>query len=145
MKKVFLDANVLIDLFSKKEFSKYSIKAVEYLINKNKKVNLCTSSDIITTVYYILDKHTKNKKTSLQAVKEISELMTLIEFSNEEVKHAVTLMEKDRNFRDFEDTLQYVLAKNEGCDLVLSNDKSFCPPDPEVLNTKEFCKRWKIL
>ena len=37
-------------------------------------------------------------------------------------------MEKDQNFKDLEDTLQYVLAKKEGCELILSNDKNFYSP-----------------
>lgn len=143
MDKVFLDANILLDLSSKeRRFSDYSIKTVKYLLSKG--VNLYTSSDIITTVYYVLVKHTKDKKLSLEAIKEINTYMTLIEFSNREVEEAINLMETDKKFKDLEDTLQYVLAKKEGCQLILSNDEDFYSPDIEVLNTREFCKRWNI-
>ena len=143
MNKVFLDANILLDLSSKeRKFSDYSIKTVKYLLSKG--VNLYTSSDIITTVYYVLVKHTKDKKLSLEAIKEINNYVTLIEFSNREVKEAIELMEKDKNFKDLEDTLQYVLAKKEGCQLISSNDENFYSPDIEVLNTREFCKRWNF-
>ena len=143
MNKVFLDANILLDLSSKeRKFSDYSIKTVKYLLSKG--VNLYTSSDIITTVYYVLVKHTKDKKLSLEVIKEINNYVTLIEFSNREVKEAIELMEKDKNFKDLEDTLQYVLARKEGCQLILSNDENFYSPDIEVLNTREFCKRWNF-
>ena len=143
MNKVFLDANILLDLSSKeRKFSDYSIKTVKYLLSKG--VNLYTSSDIITTVYYVLVKHTKDKKLSLEAIKEINDYVTLIEFSNREVEEAINLMETDKKFKDLEDTLQYVLAKKEGCQLILSNDEDFYSPDIEVLNTQEFCKRWNI-
>jgi len=143
MNKVFLDANILLDLSSKeRKFSDYSIKTVKYLLSK--RVNLYTSSDIVTTVYYVLVKHTKDKKLSLEVIKEINNYVTLIEFSNREVKEAIELMEKDKNFKDLEDTLQYVLARKEGCQLILSNDENFYSPDIEVLNTREFCKRWNF-
>ena len=35
----------------------------------------------------------------------------IIPFSNYETKKAIELMQKDKNFKDLEDTLQYVLAK----------------------------------
>ena len=47
-------------------------------------------------------------------------------------------MEKDKNFKDLEDTLQYVLAKENECDLILSNDNSFYSPDIKIISTKEF-------
>ena len=85
MNKVFLDANVLIDLSSKdRKYSYYSIKAVKYLLTNG--VNLYTSSDIITTVYYVLVKHTRNNNLSLKAIKEINSYVILIDFSNDEVK-----------------------------------------------------------
>ncbi len=143
MNKVFLDTNILLDLSSKeRKFSDYSIKTVKYLLSKG--IDLYTSSDIITTVYYVLVKHTKDKKLSLEAIKEINTYVTLIEFSNREVEKAVELMEQGKKFRDLEDTLQYVLAKKKGCQLILSNNRDFYSPDIEVLNTREFCKRWNI-
>ena len=62
----------------------------------------------------------------------------VISFSNEEVEMAVELMRNNPKFGDLEDTLQYVLAKKEGCDLILSNDKGFYSPDIEVLTTKQY-------
>jgi len=141
MNKVFLDANILLDLSSKdRKYSDYSVKAIKYLLSKG--ASLYTSSDIITTVYYILVKHTKDKKLSLKAIKEINNYITLIEFSNKEVEEAISLMEKDKNFKDLEDTLQYVLAKRENCQLILSNDENFYSPHIEVLSTREFCSKY---
>jgi len=52
-------------------------------------------------------------------------------------------MEKDKNFKDLEDTLQYVLAKENECDLILSNDNNFYSPDIKIINTKEFSEKIK--
>ena len=53
-------------------------------------------------------------------------------------------MEQDKKFKDLEDILQYVFAKKEECQLILSNNENFYSPDIEVLNTREFCKKWNI-
>jgi len=51
------------------------------------------------------------------------------------VEEAISLMEEDKSFKDLEDTLQYVLAKREKCQLI-------CAPDIEVINTQEFCEKY---
>jgi len=70
-------------------------------------------------------------------------LFYLIPFSNHEAQKAIKLMEKDKNFKDLEDTLQYVLAKENECDLILSNDDNFYSPDIKIINTKEFSEKIK--
>jgi len=34
-------------------------------------------------------------------------------------------MKSHKNFKDLEDTIQFIMAKKVGCDLILSNDKGF--------------------
>lgn len=141
IKKVFVDGNVMIDLFDESRTNhKFSVKAIYFLLREE--VKLMTSSDLITTVWYVL--HKVNKKKALSDIKKVIEIFNIIPFGKEELNYAISLMERDKNFRDLEDTLQYALAKNEGCELILSNDEDFYSPDLEVLNTKEFCKRWRI-
>ena len=116
------------------------MEAIRYLLKR--KVRLLTSSDLITTVYYVLSKI--DRKKALQDIKRIVEIFEIIPFGEGKVKTAIDLMEKDSNFKDFEDTLQYVLAKKSGCELILSNDKGFYSPDIEVLDVVEFLKRVRI-
>jgi len=137
-KKVFIDANVLLDLFlDDRHYSKYSKETFYYLQKNN--VELTTSCDLLTTVYYVLKKY--NKQKALENLSYILDLLYLIPFSNYETKEAIELMQKDKNFKDLEDTLQYVLAKENECDLILSNDEDFYSPDIKVVNTKEFIKK----
>jgi len=141
LKKVFVDGNVIIDIFEEKRVNhKYSIKAIRILLSK--KVELLTSSDLITTIYYVLSKIDKRK--ALSDIEKVVDIFSVIPFGKEDVKKAIRLMKQDKKFKDLEDTLQYVLAKKEKCQLILSNDDSFYSPDIEVLNTQEFCKRWNI-
>ena len=140
-KKVFVDGNVIIDIFEEnRPYHEYSVRAIRMLISNN--TNLLTSSDLITTVYYVLSKVDKEK--ALTDIKQIMNIFSLIPFGKEEVKESIELMEKDQNFKDLEDTLQYVLAKKEGCELILSNDKNLYSPDIDVLTTKAFCEKWNV-
>ena len=132
-RKVFVDANVILDLFiPDRSFSEYSILAIDRLIEK--KTELFTSCDLITTVYYVLTKADKDK--ALKSIEVANEIFKLIPFSNDEIIEAINLMKNNVNFKDLEDTVQYVLAKREDCDLILTNDQQFYSPDIPLLTTK---------
>jgi predicted nucleic acid-binding protein len=134
-KKVFLDANILIDLFDEtRNRQEESIIILNYLISNS--IKIYTSCDLITTVYYILSN--KNKEDALSSIEYLNQLCSIIEFSNNELRQTCKLMRNDTTFKDLEDTIQYVLAKNTKCDLIISNDKKFSSPDIELLNTKQF-------
>jgi predicted nucleic acid-binding protein len=136
-KRIFVDANVLIDLFdASRPLRKFSIEAVQKILETE--AELHTSCDLITTVYYVLRK--EFGKEALVFIEKLSKMCSIIPFSNEEVERAIELMKQDPNFKDLEDTLQYVLAKKIQCDLILSNDKNFYSPDIAVINVKDFLK-----
>ncbi len=139
--KVFLDANVLFDLcITDRPFHGNSTRAVGFLLKNG--AELYTSSDFITTIYYVLSRIIKDKDKVLDLVKDMVSYTTLIGFSNEEVEEAIELMERDKSFRDPEDTLVYVLAKKENCNLILSNGRDFYSPDLRVMSSREFCETY---
>lgn len=52
-KKIFLDANILLDIFStNRPYYLYSFKSYEYIL-KRSDIQLFTSCDIITMLYYV--------------------------------------------------------------------------------------------
>lgn len=127
--KVFIDANVIIDLFdSAREHHKTSGEAIKLLIEQG--TELYTTCDLITTVYYVLAK--RNRKKALEAIEKSMGIFKLIDFSNSEVLEAVKLV-KEKEFKDLEDTLQYLLAKKAGCTFILTRDTGFVSPDLKVI------------
>ena len=137
-KRIFVDANVLIDLFDvSRPLREFSIKTIQTLLESD--VEIYTSCDLITTVYYVLRK--KFGKEALVFIERLSKMCLIVPFSNHEVERAIELMKQDSNFKDLEDTIQYVLAKKMRCDLILTNDKGFYSPDIAVINVKDFLKR----
>ena len=135
IKRIFVDGNIIIDIFDKNRpnFQK-STKTINKCIDRD--IELYTSSDLITTIYYVLSK--KDKKKALESIKLVSQLFILIPFSNEELNQAINLMTKYKKFKDLEDTLQYVLAKEMECDLILTNDRDFYSPDIEIKSSINF-------
>jgi predicted nucleic acid-binding protein len=135
-KKVFLDANVIADIYDKdRPFYPQSREAIRFL-SVREDVMLFTSCDIITTLYYILSKTGKQK--ALDAIGKINKLCSVIEFANAEIEESCELMKTNKNFKDLEDTIQYVMAKKAECDLILSNDKGFASDAIELMSSSEF-------
>ena len=124
MIKIFLDANVLIDIVdSARPHSIKSAEVFSYLVENIEEYELFTSCDLITTLYYILIKQIE-KKELLQQLKVLNKLIHVVEFGNAEIDEAIYLMEKNRNFKDFEDTIQFIVAKKVSSDYIITNDKN---------------------
>ena len=127
MKKIFIDANILIDFIDPNR-AKHN-EAIEFF-KSHLEDYLYTSCDILTTIYYVTSKY----QNSLTAIENILKLINVISFSNEEAKKAIKMMKKDKKFKDFEDTLQYLLAKKIEADYIVTNDKGFYSPDIEIIS-----------
>jgi predicted nucleic acid-binding protein len=138
MKKIFLDANILIDILADKPrtSSKESSELYAYLVQNLDRYKLYTSCDLFTTVYYVLNR-VQDKQSVLKSLKVISSIMNVIEFGNEEIDEAIYLMEKDANFSDLEDTIQFVMARKERCDYIITNDQKFYSYEVALLSSAE--------
>lgn len=137
-KKIFLDANIILDTFDSKRPSHHqSAKAYLYALEND--IELLTSCDIITTLFYVHRK--QEKKTVLEKIQNTNKIVKLIEFSNQEVDETCKLMLLDITYNDIEDTIQYILAKRENCDLILSNDKKFISKEIPLMTSDEFVKK----
>jgi predicted nucleic acid-binding protein len=142
-KKIFLDANVIVDIYDdSRTFYPYSTKVFEYIF-EDENIELYTSCDIVTTIYYLLAK--QNKKLALDAIIDINEACQVVEFGNLEVTKSCKLMKEDKNFTDLEDTIQFVMAQKVGADLILSNDQSFVSDKIELMNTKALYEKLTAL
>ncbi|MEA2018844.1 MAG: PIN domain-containing protein [Campylobacterota bacterium] len=136
--KAFIDANIILDRYDvQRPYHSYSVKTLEYLITN---AELFTSCDLITTIYYVNSRI--DNKSALFNIQVINKMMKVVEFSNNEIEEACSLMLEDSDYKDLEDTLQYVMAKKSQCDLIISNDKNFVSKDVEIMSSKEFCEKY---
>lgn len=137
-KKVFLDANIFIDLFDEsRDTPRNALKVFNYLTQNE--IQIFTSCDLITTIYYILSK--KSKDLALNNIERINKICNIVEFSNNEVLQTTQLMRENQKYKDLEDTIQYILAKNTACDCIISNDNNFVSHEIELYTTKEFLEK----
>jgi len=138
--RVFIDANIILDRYDiKRPCHEYSVKSYEYLIQN---AQIFTSCDLITTIYYLNAK--VDKQQALLNIQAINKTLKVIDFSNKEIEQTCTLMLEDTDYKDLEDTLQYILAKKSECDFILSNDKNFISKDIELKTSEQFCKENNI-
>jgi predicted nucleic acid-binding protein len=140
MSRVFFDANIINDIYdSKRATSKASYLCLKQCLEDG--YELVTSCDIVTNVYYITAKYT-NKLNALAALEDIETLFTILPFDNLLLKDAVTLMRKDASYNDLEDTIQYLLAKMNGCEMIVSNDKKFVSKDLKLYSAEALLDRF---
>jgi len=138
-KKVFLDANIILDMYDdKRPFHIESSEAISRLLQQ-KDVEIFTSCDIITTLYYVLSK--KGKIEALDSILDVNELCSVIEFGNQEIEESCRFMKQNKNFTDLEDTIQYIMAKKASCDLILSNDKGFVSEGIVLMSSLHFIEK----
>ncbi len=136
MIKLFVDANVLIDIsVTGRPASENSLLFYQFLLKNNDTFELFTSCDLLTTIYYILRRQL-NKQDALDKIKIINRIFCVIEFGNDEIDEAIGLMEKNEKYTDLEDTVQYVMARKEKCDYIITNDKKFASGDVPVLSSE---------
>ena len=134
MRRIFVDANVINDIFdANRPFHEASFACLQACLQQN--ISLVTRCDLVTTIYYITTK-TQGRKTALQALAQIQSIFEIAPFANRELDAAVQLMQADKDYNDLEDTIQYILAKNNGCELILSNDAKFVAKDLRVMNSQ---------
>lgn len=140
--KIFVDANILLDLFEKTRSNhQFSKNAILKLIS-NEKIELVISSDIITNIFFILNSRYKYPfDKTLEVIEQIDKITSIESISKSDILNAIEIC-KNRIFKDFEDALQYMCALKSDCTLILTNNpKDFKKCNLEINTSKEFAKK----
>ena len=141
-KKIFFDANIFNDIFdTTRNTHKYSKALFDYILKNG--FDVYTSCDIITNIYYITAKYT-SKEIALKSLDSLKEIITIIPFAKDELSQTIELMQNDKDYNDMEDAIQYILAKKETCDFIITNDKQFTSKEIPALTSEQFCKNNNI-
>ena len=131
-----IDTNVILDIILKR--NKYT-EAVQFF---KKLEDLCANAYIsasqATDLFYILQKNLRNKELTYQAMEHIFVLVSVLSVSDTDIKEAF-----DKRWKDFEDCVQYVTARNNHMKyIVTSNTKDFEESQLEVLTVSDFLERY---
>ena len=118
MKHIFLDTNIIIDVFAAR--SPHDIAAVElFRLAKENKVKLFISAASFTTIYYLLRIQKISHAKCLLILEDLQICTTLITADK-----ALMLKSIKINFQDFEDGVQFVSAKSvTKIGLIVTRDK----------------------
>ena len=133
MKNIFIDINILMDVFAeRKPFFKNSLKI--YMLGSEKKLNLFTSSNTITTLHYLLKKVISEDKTR-QVLENIIENVDVIPIDKNIIKKSLKSKHKD-----FEDAIQIAAAQSlNTMDCIITRDfKNYKFSEIDVFSSDEF-------
>ncbi len=140
VKKLFFDANIFNDIFDKKRAA-FAASSKAFTGALKCGMTICTSCDIVTNIYYITAKHVSREK-ALEGIALLNTSVHILPFGTKELAQTVTLMQNDTDYRDLEDTIQYILALNHQCDLIVTNDQDFVSKKIPSLNAESFVKNY---
>lgn len=120
MKTYFLDTNILLDFLANRQpFAKYALKIFDHA--RRDLWDIWTSSNSVTTVYYILERELGPK----QAKMKIGQLLTYLHvqpITQQDLEHAL-----QAPFKDYEDGVQHACALSHGGidGIITRNQKDF--------------------
>ena len=130
--RIFIDTNIIVDLFSRRE--PYYIHAARLFSAIEKGlIEAYVSSLTFANLHYLLRKESGSNK-AVEALKNLRKLVAILP-----VDDGVVVQALDSGFNDFEDAIQYhtALASNISC-LVTRNQKDFRTAAIKVCSAEEF-------
>ena len=130
--KVYLDINIVADIIdSSRSNHKTSLMVLKYLVMQDCTIHI--SEDMLTTLYYI----SKNKKQTLTFFKNLIFIdWEVLTFSLKTIKEATDVSLE--NNVDLEDVLQCLCAKENGCKILITNDKKFYDCGIDIMTVEDF-------
>ncbi len=132
MKRIFLDTNFLIDYLLRDEFKQQSRRFLEEGIKRNYKFYVSFLS--VANFAYIVRKLPKDELC--KHILTICELFEIVENNVTHIKQALQLLSKD-----FEDSLQYEAALENGCEIIITrNEKDFKFSEITVCSASDYLR-----
>ncbi|MCF7956082.1 MAG: PIN domain-containing protein [Phycisphaerae bacterium] len=132
MKSIFVDTNILLDVFAKRKPHYLNGMAVWSLIETSE-VKGFISAISYNNVYYILN-NAENAIVARKSMVIIRDLFTTVPLDEKIINMSI-----DSDFDDFEDAIQYFSAVRCDSDCIITrNKKDFSRSDVPVLSPGEF-------
>jgi len=118
MKHIFLDTNIIIDIFAAR--APHDIAAIElYRLAKDNKIKIYMSAESFTTIYYILRINKIAHNKCLMIFQDLLKTTTVMTTNELIISKAVNI-----GFDDFEDGVQFISANsNSKINFIVTRDK----------------------
>ena len=138
MRKLFIDTNIVLDLLAKRP-GFYTSAAKLFTLADKGQVELSVSSLTFANTHYIIVKQ-EGKEKAVQILRDLELVVDIIDLTGKIVRLALN----DKNFKDFEDGLQYYSALENGMEVIITrNQKDFKHSKLPVMNADQFLKTIK--
>jgi len=132
--KVFLDADVILDLLTQRE-PHFEPAAALFLRIQDKELTACTSPVVIANIFYILSKHLGREK-AIQAIRKLRSLVSVLNCGERVIDLALA-----SDFTDFEDAIQHCTALENKMDMLITrNVQDYKKAAITVLTPLEYMK-----
>jgi predicted nucleic acid-binding protein len=137
MIKILVDTNVIIDLLAKRENFYIDSLQLFSLADQNK-IQLIISTLSIANTHYLLNDVMK-MKNSRAVIRKFKVLVNSFPLSDKIVELALN----DKNFKDFEDGIQYYTALEANCNVIVTrNIKDYKNSSIPVFKPREYLVKW---
>jgi predicted nucleic acid-binding protein len=134
MQKIFIDADVILDLLAKRN-PHYKYAAVLFTLIDKSKVKAFTSPVVISNIYYILSK-LKKKDFAGNKVRKLRLLLNVLSVDEKVIDLALS-----SDFKDFEDAIQYYVSVENKMDFIITrNIKDYKLSEIPVVSPEEYIK-----
>ena len=138
MKRLFIDTNIVIDLFSRRE-PYYKESATLFSLADRKKVEVSVSSLTIANTSYVLSRQLKSNKVK-EILRKLRIIVNVLPLDNKIIELALN----DETFTDFEDGLQYFTAIECEQEMIITrNLKDFRASQIPVMTAGQFIETMK--
>lgn len=129
---VYIDTNILLDIVFERRDCDIAVAAFRKIFQNGE--NACISASAVTDLFYIIRKETHDLQQTYELMENIFKLVTVLSATSSDIDEAFK-----KRWKDFEDCLQYTIAKNNGIEYILtSNVKDFEEAGIKVMKPKEY-------
>ncbi|MCR4954920.1 MAG: PIN domain-containing protein [Treponema sp.] len=133
--RVFYDSNVILDiLLNRTEFVTDSTAALK--LSEIKKVKGFISVVSLTDIFYLVTKNLSDKSLAISKIQPLLEIVSIAKADRRVAEKAL-----NSGWKDFEDAVQYYVAKKARCKCIVTrNKKDFRLSEIPVYTPTEFIK-----
>ena len=135
--KIYFDTNIVLDMIDPSRHNhSQSVQLLKTLGLQECQIYI--SEDMLSTIYYI----SEDKTSTLDFFENIIYIdWNILAFGINVIKNATQIALQEN--LDLEDLLQCLCAKENGCHILITNDKKFCDCGLEMLSTKAFLEKYE--
>ncbi len=134
MHKIFIDSDIILDVLAQRnQFYDPAARLLTAIVKG--RIAAFTSPLVIANTHYLLSK-IKSKKVALQSIKRLKAHISVLSMDENAVDFALNSL-----FPDFEDALQYYIAKSHDINFIITrNKKDFKRSKISICTAEEYLK-----